>query len=205
MNTKETDYKIDSLGAKCSLLDRTFNDVPRIVTEIKTEYEYLFSVSFLRNDQIWVYGKDNNIRLYNTQGELMKSFRIAIWPKESLPKGIAVTSRGELVYTDDTLNIVNKTDNCNIDVGISLSDWIYCSVCNTFSGDLLVVMVSNDIFQQSKVVRYDYGLSETQCIQYDDEGDYLYSSGGCPKYISENRNLDICVSDYGAHAVVVVN
>lgn len=68
MNTKETDYEIDSLGAKCSLLDRTFNDVPRIVTEIITEYEYLFSVSFLQNDQIWVYGKDNKIRLYNIKG-----------------------------------------------------------------------------------------------------------------------------------------
>ncbi|XP_052682604.1 tripartite motif-containing protein 2-like [Crassostrea angulata] len=198
MNTKETDYKIDSLGAKCSLLDRTFNDVPRIVTEIITEYEYLFSVSFLQNDQIWVYGKDNKIRLYNIQGELMKSFQIESWPK-----GIAVTSNGGIVYTDDTLNITNK--RYQLEGALSLVDWIHCNVCNTFSGDLLVVMVSNDIFQQSKVVRYDYGLSETQCIQYDDEGDYLYSSGGCPKHISENRNLDICVSDYGAHAEVVVN
>lgn len=55
MNNKETDYKIDSLGAKCSLLDRTFNDVPRIITEIITEYEYSFSVSCLRNDHIWLY------------------------------------------------------------------------------------------------------------------------------------------------------
>lgn len=111
MNTKETDYRIDSLGAKCSLLDRTFN-VPRIVTEIITEYEYLFSVSFLQNDQKWVYRKDNKIRLYNIQGELMESFQI-----ERLPKGIAVTSSGELVYTDDTLNIMNKT-YLNSDVGL---------------------------------------------------------------------------------------
>lgn len=133
MNTKETDYKIDSLGAKCSLLDRTFNDVPRIITEIKTEYEYLFSVSFLQNDQKWVYRKDNKIRLYNIQGELMESFQF-----ERLPKGIAVTSSGELVYTDDTLNIMNKT-YLNSDVGLKLADCIHCSVCNTLYGDLLVV------------------------------------------------------------------
>lgn len=63
----------------------------------------------------------------------MESSQIERWPK-----GIAVTSSGELVYTDDTLNIMNKT-YLNSDVGLKLADCIHCSVCNTLYGDLLVV------------------------------------------------------------------
>lgn len=62
-----------------------------------------------------------------------ESFQIERWPK-----GIAVTSSGELVYTDDTLKIMNKT-YLNSDVGLKLADCIHCSVCNTLYGDLLVV------------------------------------------------------------------
>jgi hypothetical protein len=62
-------------------------------------------------------------------------------------------------------------------------------------------MRSDDFFRiQTKVVRYS-GSTEKQTIQYDEQGLRFYVSAG---YICENRNQDVCVSDCGASAVVVV-
>ena len=84
-----------------------------------------------------------------------------------------------------------------------LQGWKPVNLCVTSSGDLLVIMFNVD-YTKSKVIRYS-GSTATQTIQFDEEGQPLYSGNDGIKYISENRNLDICVADFGAGAVVVVN
>lgn len=64
-------------------------------------------------------------------------------------------------------------------------------------------MFSED-YTQSKVVRFSES-TEKQTIQYDNEGKSLYSGTCNVKCISENRNLDICVADCNAGAIVVVD
>ncbi|XP_062569824.1 uncharacterized protein LOC134231874 [Saccostrea cucullata] len=67
--------------------------------------------------------------------------------------------------------------------------------------------MDSDGDKQSKVVRYS-GPIEKQTIQLDDEGKPLFSPSPLYsryRYITENRNLDICVSEKEAGAVVVVN
>eukprot|EP00105_Crassostrea_gigas_P042118 XP_019926266.1 PREDICTED: uncharacterized protein LOC109619775 [Crassostrea gigas] len=197
IKTEEHGYTMDSPP------DRPLIDVRRIITQINTECGRLFSVSCV-GEELWTCSfYDNKMRLYNQQGELMKSVQTE---SGNDPCDIAVTRGGDLVYTDykdRTVNIVKNTQiQTQIQTVIRLRGWRPRGVCSTSSGDLLVVIVSDDN-KHTKVVCYS-GSTEKQSIQYDDKGRPLYSFVGY-KYISENRNLDICLSDCDARAVVVVN
>ncbi|XP_062588678.1 uncharacterized protein LOC134250332 [Saccostrea cucullata] len=172
-------------------------DKQELITTIDTGYKYLTSVTCLSDEEFWTCGEDKIMKLYNLQGKLMKSIETK---SGKSPSDIAVTRSGDLIYIDtSTVNIVK---NKQIQEMIRLPGWIPNNVCSTPSGDLLVTMDSDDN-EQAKVVRYS-GSTEKQTIQFDSKGQPLYSSGDL-KFINENKNLDICVADYGAHAVVVVN
>ncbi|XP_048748730.2 uncharacterized protein LOC125660938 [Ostrea edulis] len=172
---------------------------PRLTAAIDTGYEYLHSVSCLSEDQVWTCGDNKTMKLLNLQSKLLTSIKTK---SGNTPIDIAVTQDGYLVYTDSWNNTVNLIKNKKIQTVIRLQGWRPRNVCCTTGNDLLVTMTSDDL-KQSKVVRYS-GSTETQSIQFDDQGRPLYSSGGI-KYLSENRNLDICVADWDASAVVVVN
>uniref|UniRef100_K1R063 Tripartite motif-containing protein 3 n=1 Tax=Magallana gigas TaxID=29159 RepID=K1R063_MAGGI len=205
IKTEEHGYIIDSPGAEPFPLDRPLIDVPRIITDISTEHgksNELESVSCLNDFEVWACGSDNMMSLYNLKRELVKSVQTKSGNK---PTDIAVTQNGELVYTDYLDKSVNIVRNTLIETIISIRGWKPLHVCCSFSGDLLVVMITDDK-KQAKVVRYS-GSTEKQSIQFNDKGQPLYSSQRHTKYICENKNLDICVADsYNrSRAVVVVN
>ncbi|XP_055999007.1 uncharacterized protein LOC130047657 [Ostrea edulis] len=179
-------------------------DEPRVTATINTGYsrflDRLFSVSCLSEDQVWTCGINNTMKLLNLQSKLLTSIQTK---SGNRPIDIAVTRDGDLVYTDYDDNTINLIKNKQIQTVITLQGWRPLSVCCTAGNDLLVIMDSDDV-KQSKVVRYS-GSTEKQSIQFDDQGRPLYSSDGDSKYLSENKNLDICVADCGASAVVVVN
>ncbi|XP_061168867.1 tripartite motif-containing protein 2-like [Saccostrea echinata] len=101
-----------------------------------------------------------------------------------IPDDIAVTKSGDLVYTDYSDRTVNIVNNEKIEV--------------IRAGDLKV-----DYTKQAKVVRY-HGAIKKETIQFSNKGKPLYSDSE-EKYITENRNLDICISDSEAKAEVVFN
>ncbi|XP_062585606.1 uncharacterized protein LOC134247263 [Saccostrea cucullata] len=174
-------------------------DEPQLIATINTGYEYsLYSIICFSDEEIWTRGNDKIMKLYNLQGRLQKSIQTK---SGNYPRDIAVTRSGDLVYTDPDTRSVNIVNNDKIQEVIRPPGWTPYYICSTSTGDLLITMTSDD--EQSKVVRYS-GSTEKQTIQFNSEGKPLYSSG-CIKYITENRNLDICVADWGANAVVVVN
>ncbi|XP_056015328.1 uncharacterized protein LOC130052982 [Ostrea edulis] len=173
-------------------------DEPRLTATIDTGYSP-YSVSCLSEDQVWTRGENETMKLLNLRGKLLTSIKTK---SGNIPQDIAVTRDGDLVYTDYITRTINLVRNKQIQTVITLQGWRPGYVCCTASNHLLVTMVSDD-GKQSKVVRYS-GSTEKQSIQFDDQGRPLYSSGG-DKYLSENRNLDICVADNKASAVVVVN
>lgn len=175
---------------------RQLLDLPRVFAVIDTGEDMLYSVSCMRNDNVWTIG-GHRLMLYSLQGDLKKIIKT-----EKQPLDIAVTRDGKLVYTDPEERTVNIVKNSKIKTVITLKGWIPFGVCSTSSGDLLIVEVSDDR-KQTKVVRY-FGSTPKLNIQYDNKEQPLFSSIGM-YFVSENGNLDICVSDYTGCAVVVVS
>nr|XP_019924668.2 E3 ubiquitin-protein ligase Trim36 [Crassostrea gigas] len=197
-------YTIDSPDAETFPSEKPLLEEPRIITEIKTEYgnqSELHGVSCLSDDYILTHGNEKIMRLVNLQGKLVKSFETETG---NIPGAIAVTS-GYPVYTDYNERTVNILKDKKLQRVAKLQGWRPRSICVSSAGDFLVIIDSDD-YQQVKVVRYSSSdFKEKQSIQSNDNGEPLYSLGDFSKYISKNKNLDICVADYRAGAVVVVN
>ncbi|XP_062595046.1 tripartite motif-containing protein 2-like [Saccostrea cucullata] len=206
INTEQIHQMFGSLSAlsitteECRYTIKSLLDELELITILGTGYEFLYSVTSLSDEEIWTRGVDKTMKLYNLKGKLLKSIKTKSGSK---PCDITVSRSGDLVYTDPDTRTVNIVKNKQIQEVIRLEGWIPYYICSTFSGDLLVTMDSEDK-EQSKVVRYS-GSTMKQTIQFDSVGKPLYSSNIYAKYISENRNLDICVADNEARAVVVVN
>ena len=142
------------------------------------------------------------LRLYNLQGDLLKSV-----PTKSgnVPCGIAVIQNRDLVFTDNIERSINIVKNTEIQSLIRLCGWKPLNLCSTSSRDILVIMIRRTRnSKQSKIVLYA-GSEEKQNIQWDDQGKALFSCDSDPKYLKENMNSDICVADFTAGAVVVVS
>lgn len=191
----------------------------RILADLKTDNSKS-TIACLSNDEFWTCGENKVATLYNFSNQIESLDIKSLSGVEDVH--VAVTLGKVLVFTGskkifkhEIIENSSRPKNAwvkyrsredeGIQTLITLSKSIPLSVCCTSSGHLLVIMTSRDK-KQTKVVRY-CGSEEIQTIQWDDQWMPLYSSGGNPdiKYITENKNFDICVADNNAKAVVVVS
>ncbi|XP_055995223.1 E3 ubiquitin-protein ligase Midline-1-like isoform X2 [Ostrea edulis] len=139
-------------------------DEPELVTTTNTGYNNLRSVTCLSEEEFWTSAVVSDMKCFNVQDTLINTIKTKSgeWPWD-----IAVTSDGDLVYSDWKTKTVNKVKSGQIEEVVRLQGRKPAKLCVTSSGDLLVTMYTDDRTQY-KVVRYS-GSTEKQTIQYDDE------------------------------------
>ncbi|XP_062578319.1 uncharacterized protein LOC134240245 [Saccostrea cucullata] len=160
----------------------------------------VWHISYVTSDRFWI-SDGYNLILTNTSGdELHHQTDILsdVWG------GHTVSTEGDLICIDSEYNI-NKlsTDNKLETTLIKYTEaWKpLCVYSSPSTRDLLVVMCDTDtnIYIEAKVVRYNITGESIQTIQHDNiTGKRLYSD---PIYITENRNGDVIVSDWGCVVV----
>ena len=197
--TEEPISSIELPGAASFPRKKTLLEKPKVLLDLQIDFDSLYSVQCKNDNEIWTSGEDKIIKLYNLHGELLES----VATKDgNYPWDIAVTQNRELVYSYQKNGTVNIFRNGRVKELIRVSGWNARNICITSNGDLLVFM-NKYARKQSKVVRYS-GNIEVLNIQCDSRGQPLFSGKNTTR-LTENKNLDICVADNAAGAVVVVN
>ncbi|XP_052693110.1 uncharacterized protein LOC128171369 [Crassostrea angulata] len=156
-----------------------------------------FHISCVTSDRVWVTGY-NNLMLTDTTGVPLHRVK-----DSCCGNGLhTVNSESELIYIDRKYNI-NKLskDMKTTTTFIERTDstWVpQCVYWSPSTGDLLVGMYNYDK-KTGKVTRYNQSGQLTQTIQYNNTGRGLYRQ---PRYITENNNGDVVVSDSFSAVVV---
>eukprot|EP00105_Crassostrea_gigas_P020312 XP_011439061.1 PREDICTED: uncharacterized protein LOC105336452 [Crassostrea gigas] len=222
METCSTQLKPTGKGGK---QDREKSDVrqtlsmPFPVTKVRKYtvpgVDNVFHISLGKSGTLWVSDWSGNLVQTDLQGNQLKKIQTS-----GEAKGYhAVTQDGDLIYTDKEKKVIKRikpnntiytaiinkvinriTQDYTITEFIETGDWQPISIHSShINGDILVGMIKNG---EGKVTRYNKTGAEIQNIQRDNKGQALYIT---PLYITENINGDVCVSDYGSDAVVLVD
>ncbi|XP_062574080.1 uncharacterized protein LOC134235921 [Saccostrea cucullata] len=160
-------------------------------------------ISCVTTDMVWINDQYGRIILTNANGEHLHIFK----DTNSYTGGHSMTPEGNLIYID-RFNNVNQLSTDNIITLIKITEpWkAKCVYCSPTNGDLLVGMNvyyfdQNKMFIEAKVMRYNSAKQQIQFIENCNTRQKLYIF---PKYITENHNGDVIVSDLN-HGIVVTD
>ncbi|XP_065939296.1 uncharacterized protein [Magallana gigas] len=163
-----------------------------------------YHISCVTSDRVWVNDDENNLMLTDTTGVPLHRVEDPC-RGDIFGNGLhTVNSESELIYIDrnDNINKLSK-DMKTTTTFIERTDstWLpRCVYWSPSTGDLLVGMYREitEYTETGKVTRYNQSGQLTQTIQNHNTGLGLYRQ---PRYITENNNGDVVVSD--RRAVVV--
>ncbi|XP_065939429.1 E3 ubiquitin-protein ligase TRIM71 [Magallana gigas] len=157
----------------------------------------VYHISLGKSGRLWFSDDDGNLIQTDLQGNQLQKIQTSGHRNEGYH---TVTMDGDLIYTDKHNKVINRiTPDNTITEFIKTGDWTPFSLHSShINGDLLVGMMHGEC----KVTRYNKTGTEIQNIQRDNKGQALY---GYPRFITENINGDVCVSDTINGAVVVVD
>ncbi|XP_078312569.1 uncharacterized protein LOC111136281 [Crassostrea virginica] len=150
-----------------------------------------------KSGRLWVSDRGGNLVQTDLQGNQLQKIQTS-GGEEGYH---TATQDGDLIYTDKDKRVIYRiTPDKKITEFIKTGDWTPLSVhFSRINEGILVGMIKDG---KAKITRYSKAGKEIQNIQIDKQGQELYST---PHHITENTNGNICTSDHGKQAVVVVN
>ncbi|XP_062590274.1 E3 ubiquitin-protein ligase TRIM9-like [Saccostrea cucullata] len=163
----------------------------------------LWRVQCMGKNKILTSGNDRTIKEIDRTGSILQTIHTNenVW-------ALTINAKLESVFT--LSNVSQKQTDIyiyernKVNVLLSTLVWFPVGLHYTVNGNLLVSMRSTDM-KMSRVVRYS-GTKETQMIQYDTQGQPLFSTDALSVLLlTENGNDDICVADCAGKAVIVVD
>lgn len=158
--------------------------------------ENCVDICFVPPNLFWV-NNGNNLILTNTHGQVLHRVSYSY---------SCTANTFKMLYIDSDLciqELSHQTKESKLLIKRP-SSWLPLGVhCCPSNGDLLVGMISFTSYpRKAKVVRYNLLGEIKQSIYQNREGRVLY---GYPRYIAENTNKDIVVSDVKRGRIVVTN
>ncbi|XP_062609530.1 E3 ubiquitin-protein ligase TRIM71-like [Saccostrea cucullata] len=167
------------------------------VQHFKRSYSVLTSVNCVSTEKAWISGQHPDVKLMDLQSGECDT--ISTDCETVGPSDLTITKDNDIIFSDfydrSVKQLTIETKEMQV---IFRTDWNPKGLCCGNDGDVFVCLVEN---QNGKVSKFKKGGLSQEFINGVD-GQRLFEQ---PSYICQNSNSDLCISDTGKRAVIVLD
>ncbi|XP_062581690.1 uncharacterized protein LOC134243455 [Saccostrea cucullata] len=179
---------------------------PMIIATVECNYKELYKISCLSSEEAWISGNDKTMTRVNKGGSVLEVMKTKSGRSTN---GIAVTKTGNLLYADCYGKKIEMVKKGKVK-SIVKTEWKPTEVSCTPTGDILVSLWNDKPLDNKllKVQRYSGDSFELkQEIQFDENDTSLFRCSGdyTALVTAENRNGDICIADWNARSLLILD